>query len=775
MPAHLVVLVAVLLNTAVCGSVVLREPSVVLPDSNGVTSVTLRVTICRNTIETSSELPWVIEFTSRVYSTQPVNGGEAAVGTSLCGNVPGPTLVVVPGGTLNVTVVNHLTGSGRSGHHVPGGDALRQLFDGAGVDAATEAALRANVFHKINSTNLHVHGMHVDPRIDDPFRLVSPGAVAHYVIPVPRNHRRGVHWFHPHIHGSVAMQMMGGMFGVILVEGALGNTAAAEEELTGNKHMDGTPAAVPSTVTHVSTGEHNFREHVLDTLRQRAVARRNRAETFKNRHVIALHLLKFADKSIPSPHAGWSFSELDEALRNVNVPSNPSIRSVDIMAVNGQFQPLLRVVAREPFVLHMIHASPTGEPRLVIPPSCAAAVLAADGYSYNKPRRVRHVRFTSATRIDLLMECMNPGLIPLRLDFIDFNATTPYFASVRSLPGLDPTMLMKLHVTPAANNLTNRADEAAELDPLNETAQPVAQGSLAHWHFLHRVEKEHFTSRVVSMRTGIEDLRGDSQRVRPALRWDVSMSQHELKLPIAINSSDSASSIKKIVMLQQLKQYVLGSGINCDPLSRDGDRQCTFEAFQGRRGANITLYNGFVAKEDDVIELRLFGDPYDPRPHPMHFHVNHFQLVSVVPLSDLDAPQAQHLRRHFLEEWGLEAGDWRDTIPVHPRMRTTVRWRASDFSGEVVYHCHTASHEDRGMMASYFIAPRTTQGTRDPAASGGTPGSIPFRFDNAASAMTHPQQASTSALVLLALWLPLVGVLWLWYRSIQRTAVISRS
>lgn len=69
------------------------------------------------------------------------------------------------------------------------------------------------------ATNLHFHGLHVPATgdADNPFREVAPGETAHYAFTVPKD-SSGLHWYHPHLHGSVAPQLFRGLAGAIVVD-----------------------------------------------------------------------------------------------------------------------------------------------------------------------------------------------------------------------------------------------------------------------------------------------------------------------------------------------------------------------------------------------------------------------------------------------------------------------------------------------------------------------------------------------------------------------------
>ena len=82
-------------------------------------------------------------------------------------------------------------------------------------------------------TNLHVHGLHVSPQGagDNVFVTVDPGGSFDYEYRLPADHPPGVYWYHPHLHGLVAEQIFGGLFGAIVVEDTEPIAAAIERVL----------------------------------------------------------------------------------------------------------------------------------------------------------------------------------------------------------------------------------------------------------------------------------------------------------------------------------------------------------------------------------------------------------------------------------------------------------------------------------------------------------------------------------------------------------------
>jgi suppressor of ftsI len=95
-----------------------------------------------------------------------------------------PTLLVQPGDTMNITIIN--------------------AFD--------------------NPTNLHHHGANVSPQNngDNIFVEILPGAPPYLQeIDFPANHQPGMLWYHPHVDGYVESQIFAGMSGALIVDGIL--------------------------------------------------------------------------------------------------------------------------------------------------------------------------------------------------------------------------------------------------------------------------------------------------------------------------------------------------------------------------------------------------------------------------------------------------------------------------------------------------------------------------------------------------------------------------
>ncbi|NET76323.1 multicopper oxidase family protein [Okeania sp. SIO1F9] len=140
------------------------------------------------------------------------------------GQVPGPTFKLQAGERVNIKLVNALPPNNAD-------------------SPSTGCPGELNRPRCFNSTNLHFHGFHVSPMSiapngdvvsggkndeveissDDVLYELDPsttgGSTEHpYCVYLPQFHAPGTHWYHPHMHGSTAIQLIDGMAGALIIE-----------------------------------------------------------------------------------------------------------------------------------------------------------------------------------------------------------------------------------------------------------------------------------------------------------------------------------------------------------------------------------------------------------------------------------------------------------------------------------------------------------------------------------------------------------------------------
>ena len=112
-----------------------------------------------------------------------------------------PTVRIKPGNTFRLTIVNELPEDDPSCVGVPAD---------------------VNVPHCFNSTNMHTHGLWISPsgNSDNVLLKIDPGSRFTYEYNIPSEHPAGTFWYHPHLHGSTALQVSSGMAGALVIQGS---------------------------------------------------------------------------------------------------------------------------------------------------------------------------------------------------------------------------------------------------------------------------------------------------------------------------------------------------------------------------------------------------------------------------------------------------------------------------------------------------------------------------------------------------------------------------
>merc|ERR1711998_759231 len=103
----------------------------------------------------------------------------------------------------------------------------------------------------------------------------------------------------------------------------------------------------------------------------------------------------------------------------------------------------------------------------------------------------------------------------------------------------------------------------------------------------------------------------------------------------------------------------------------------------------------------DIMEWDVWGIDF----HPVHFHVNPYQVVEI----DYESGnQVQGNNITTEEEFQAftggfyEVGDYGDSMMI-PVMHVKVHQQLDSFATTMVMHCHILLHEDVGMMAGFSI------------------------------------------------------------------------
>ena len=264
------------------------------------------------------------------------------------GNIPGPTLRVKPGDVLKIHLVNNLEDNGEHDQYKP-----------------------PNTMRNPNTTNLHVHGLHVSPEgnSDNVMLMCQPGETLDYVYLIPTDHACGTFWYHAHHHGSQALQIGGGLLGALIVE------EPAPELLDPNLA--------------------NMKETLL--LIHHFLFKRIGWGGIFHDHDNLMMISEMSD------------SDLEFNLESLSPAGSEEDKNWFL--INGQFRPEIPIHLKIYQRFRIVNAGPSELLELEInPPNvCEMAILAMDGIYLDEVWRVNTVVIPPAGRADVAVKCNQVG------------------------------------------------------------------------------------------------------------------------------------------------------------------------------------------------------------------------------------------------------------------------------------------------------------------------------------------------------------------------------
>jgi L-ascorbate oxidase len=556
-------------------------------------------------------------------------------GTGVSPNTPfvGPLVDVYPGQTVRMTLHNKLPA-----------DSTCPTKGGS-----------ANVPHCFNGTNLHTHGLWINPsgNSDNVLVSVNPGVNFQYEYNIPPDHPAGTFWYHSHRHGSTALQVSSGMAGALIVRGTRPPTP------TGNGDLD--------TLLKPIAGQ-PFTERVM-VFQQIQYACRDKDNKIERN----------ADKSYKcDPGVTGSVEDYDQFGPNT-WPVSGRFTSIN-SAVLGRLQ-----VAEAGKVEHwrMIHGGvrdtialqfrkrlpaapePAGlraaAAQVYVDTNCTGApvpyhLVAADGLTKAAATPVTIAVFQPGYRWDALV------IFPEVGDYCIINAVAPGNASVNQ--NIQPTQLLgTVRVgagAPVAGNLTDYLK--AQLQAAAAPNKPA-------------------------------DVRG---KVTAELGDGLKLTSFVPHPDVKDNEVTGAQNLLFNIDVSQINEVFFEiNGQPYDPARTDR-----------------TLMLGGV--DEWTLKSNLASHPYHIHVNP--FQV--VKIIAPDGKTDVSEPGAvdnfgkdQHGNPVIDPQYPGLKGLWKDTLFVKNigggaagAYTVVVRTRYERYIGDFVLHCHILDHEDQGMMQNIRIA-----------------------------------------------------------------------
>jgi FtsP/CotA-like multicopper oxidase with cupredoxin domain len=558
-------------------------------------------------------------------------------GTDVSADAPyvSPTIEAAPGDTIRINLDNQLPAD----------------------PTCASGSAHPNQPHCRNGTNLHTHGLWVNPagNGDNVLLSINPGVKFQYEYNIPGEHPAGTFWYHTHRHGSTALQVSSGMAGALIIRGD------RLPSQNGNGDLDVLLKSLRERVQVFQQIQYACDEQKPDG----SVGPKTNADgTYR---CDKGDTGRIEDYGLFAPGA-WLASGRYTSVNGVVLPS--------FQTSQGQVERwrLIHAGVRDTIALTFVKMdTPAALPakldraaaNKVIYEACTGAkvpfhLVAADGLTMSKAQKVDIATLQPGYRFDALIAFPEPGT------YCVINAAATRAGSVNG-NGPPERLIGTVEVAPGQAF----SDIDSHLADLLSTAATDEMPSIAP---------------VV-----VNDLRDGLKLSKFIPHPDVAESevtgQQELTFQIDTSGTPPVFGVSNSLNAAERQPY--------DPARLDRK-----------------LPLGSV--EEWTLQSRIAS-------HPFHIHVNPFQIVSILDPNgrDVSAPDAiddfspAGTGPVDPQYRGLKKV-WKDTLWIKSAATAAnargmyqikIRTRYQRYIGAFVLHCHILDHEDQGMMQNIAIVP----------------------------------------------------------------------
>nr|WP_318031714.1 multicopper oxidase domain-containing protein [Rhizobium ruizarguesonis] len=541
-----------------------------------------------------------------------------------------PTIEVKPGDTIRVNLRNELPQD--------------PTCDGAHP--------HANTPHCFNGTNLHTHGLWVNPagNGDNVLLSINPGVSFQYEYNIPSDHPAGTFWYHTHRHGSTALQVSSGMAGALIVRGV------RLPGLTKQGDLDTVLRGIPERILMFQQIQYACRKPGVDG--------------------------KLGDIKLNSDNKSYRCDPDDvggiEGYDQFGPPTWGN--SGRYTSINGLVIPTFKTKAGQLERWRMIHGGVRDTITLKIVEMQASAQLAATFTKTDAAAFLKQSCNGATVAQDLVAA---DGLTLAKVHRSDVTTFQPgyRFDSIMIFP--KPGRFCVVNMSAPKAGSVNADDPGPELLGIVEVegGTDVADPSIFLKDALVANARNEMPSDIAA--TIIADLEAGLKLTRftphPDIADDEVIGKQELTFFIDTSVNPLKFSVSNTA-----------SAADANPYDPDRiDRKLTLGTVD-----EWALQSAFVS-------------------HPFHIHINPFQIVSILDPKGRDVSAEGMIDdadngKVDPQYPGLK-GVWKDTLwikslePGGGMYKITVRTRYQRYIGQFVLHCHILDHEDQGMMQNVAI------------------------------------------------------------------------
>ncbi|HYW17497.1 MAG TPA: multicopper oxidase family protein [Allosphingosinicella sp.] len=554
-----------------------------------------------------------------------------------------PSIIARPGDTVRVKLNNRLPATTTSydpGCTVaPGGD--------------------HNIPHCFNGTNLHTHGLNVNPsgNGDNVLLSINPGVSFEYEYAIAPEHPAGTFWYHTHRHGSTALQVSSGMAGALIIKGDRVPTPTRNGDL--DVLLSGLKETKERTLIfqQIQYGCFDSNQDIkFDPDPTNSFIIRWRCdegdvggiETYADKNGLGF-----------GTFSSWGQSGRYTTINGHVLPTFQAKQNVveRWRMIHGGVRDTIRVIFVKantvPDLRPGKHLAPESMEELTAT-TCGRVttpfhLVAADGLTMDQAKFARNATMQPGYRWDALVQFPTPG------DYCILDVTSQSGEGVgQGLPRFGARLLGLVSVSADPSSVNRGTLNEQLIDAARRTMPAEVRDSV------------------------VADLSNNLLLTRFMPHKTVAESELSGGQELTFDIQTPPSQAPQFLVANQL---VGKPGYNPQPYN------------PARLDRKLTL--------GTAEEWKLTSNGSG---HPFHIHVNPFEIVSIVrnsnPSVDVSATGAND--GGDPQYPGLK-GVWKDTLWVKPGYTVKVRTRYERYIGDFVLHCHILDHEDKGMMQNVAI------------------------------------------------------------------------
>lgn len=634
-------------------------------------------------------------------ASQPVSdflvfGYELIKGTSSDGSskgenlYPAPTLRVDPGQRLIIHFDNDLSGL-----------TIQDFYDPAFTPAGQSPPLYPPQLTS-SPLNLHTHGLHVSPsgNADNVLLNIPAGMGNTYDYALPATMPRGMYWYHSHRHMLTAQQTYLGLAGLLEIGRPDGDLPlvtqndipvrdmALQYNFVFDRKGDGhklNNAYWPQFVSTLTPPQGN---QLADGTYRPSLAPVNLADTTKGARFVTNW---YQGPLSPQNHRGQTQfipTNLQAfASPSANLPAEPTLpenqRDVQF-TINGQFQPELKLKPGQTEIWVLANISDIAYMPVQLTETATGkhppfSIVGQDGNPFTQVQRPvdgdgTRLLIPPASRYAIAVTMPKSGDLILQMP---------------TLPGAKPVSNPGVMYT---NNGTK--NPPATLGTLSVDPRYI---SYADGFFVFPTQTLlHVTPDGGQGRTTVFE---------PGQNLD------------AYTSFVDTSVITPAVR----RELVVSGGFGNNYASNNDPKAFTYQ-FDDNTFPNVPLLQPRLNTVEEWLVTNFNNDD-----HPMHIHVNDFQVTQVTnPISGTTTG---------VQPFGVDNANVPAALtdanenPIAPA-QLTLRTQFVEFGGTYVIHCHRLNHEDNGLMATINVIPEVSTYAVAVPGSKGTPATVQVHDGN---------------------------------------------